>query len=119
MIHKITRIPISQITYEAFVRDYLIPEKPIILTNINTYNKEEITSENVKKLFQSKSKLGLGCYKASIYSTAKIIPPLLHEIIRRKDMTTRLLAMRIFMAFTSTKFRSVFIYYYTTRVVTI
>ena len=93
----ITRIPLSEMTYETFVNTYLLPEKPVILTGVDTYDENEITSENVKKLFKDESKRSMGWYEAPISSSDTIIPPLLHSVLRREDMSVRPLAMRLFM----------------------
>ena len=38
MKFKIDRIALNNITYDRFVNEYLIPEKPLIFTGVNTFN---------------------------------------------------------------------------------
>lgn len=97
MKQKITRIPIRDIDYEHFVKDYLLPEKPVIITGVDTYNEDEITSENVKKLFKDESRKSIGWYEAPILSSDETIPTLLHKVLERDDMSVRPLGMRLFM----------------------
>jgi len=93
----IDKIPLSEMTYDKFVNTYLLPEKPLILTGVDTYNENDITSEYVKNLFEDESKKSIGWYEAPLSPTDRTLPPFVHEVLAREDMSVRALPMRLFM----------------------
>lgn len=93
----IDKIPLVKISYDRFVKEYLLPEKPLIITGVGDRNIDEITSKYVKKYFQDTSKKSIGWYDAPLNPSDKTIPSFLHQIFARKDMSIRALPMRLFM----------------------
>ncbi|HHD79428.1 MAG TPA: protein associating with small stress protein PASs1 [Epsilonproteobacteria bacterium] len=93
----IDKIPLAEMTYDTFVKLYLLPEKPLILTGVDTYDENDITSEHVKKMFKDESKKSIGWYEAPLSPTDKTLPTFLHDIFAREDMSVRPLPMRLFM----------------------
>jgi len=94
---SIDKIPLADISYDTFVSKYLLPEKPVILTGIDSYDKNEVTSEHVKNLFKDESKRSIGWYDAPLDASDETTPSLIHEVFAREDMSVRPLPMRLFM----------------------
>jgi len=94
---EIDKIPLSEISYDTFVENYLIPEKPLIITGIKSRENQEITSEYVKKYFQDISQKSIGWYDAPLNLSDKTLPSFLHQVFAREDISLRTLPMRIFM----------------------
>lgn len=97
MKYEIDKIPLSELTYEKFVADYLVPEKPLIITGVADDYAEKITYKDVKNLFQDESKKGIGWYEAPLKQDDRIAPSFMYKVFAREDMSVRDLPMRIFM----------------------
>ncbi|HFQ60977.1 MAG TPA: protein associating with small stress protein PASs1 [Epsilonproteobacteria bacterium] len=93
----IDKIPLSEMSYDTFVTLYLLPEKPLIITGVDSAHANGITSEHVKNLFQDESKKSIGWYDAPLNPSDKAIPSFLHDVLAREDMSVRPLPMRLFM----------------------
>ncbi len=93
----IDKISLTEMTYDRFVEEYLLTEKPVLITDVNTYDAQSITSKSVNKLFKDESKRSMGWYEAPISSSDETIPAFVHDVFAREDMSLRPLAMRLFM----------------------
>lgn len=97
MKQTIERIPLAEITYERFVSAYLLPEKPVIITGIESGDTEKITPERIHATFGKEGKRSIGWYDASLSMATDMIPPLVQQVLEREDMSVRPLPMRLFM----------------------
>jgi len=97
MKHTIDKIPLSQMSYERFVSEYLLPERPIVLTSVRNHNARHITAKEVHALFDKKGKKNIGWYDAVPSVAEELMPKLVQQVFAREDMSVRPLAMRVFM----------------------
>ncbi len=96
---QIEKIHINDLSYEAFVDTYLIPEKPVVITGLDAYDKEKITPAYVSQTFQQESRRNIGWYDAAMPTPEEniYVPDIIREIFSREDMSERALPMRIFL----------------------
>ena len=95
----IEKIDISDMEYDRFVKDYLIPEKPVVITGLNGYDKEKITPQYVSDQFQNEENRSIGWYDAPMPSPDEdiYVPNIIRKLFERDDMSARALPMRIFL----------------------
>lgn len=95
----IEKIDISDMEYSRFVKEYLIPEKPVVITGLNDYDKEKITPQYISDQFKSEANRSIGWYDAPMPSVDGdiYVPDIMRELFERDDMSARALPMRIFL----------------------
>jgi hypothetical protein len=95
----IEKIDISNLPYDKFINEYLLPEKPVIITGLKDYDKEKITPQYVSSQFQNDDNRSIGWYDAPMPSPQDdiYVPELIQKLFARDDMSARALPMRIFL----------------------
>jgi len=93
----IDKISLDELTYDTFLIRYLLPERPLIITDIDTSEISGITTGYVKKMFKDESKKSIGWYEASLSHADNILPTFVKKVFARNDMSVRPLPMRLFM----------------------
>jgi hypothetical protein len=97
MEKKIAKIALADLSYERFVNDYLLAEKPVLITDIANSSGEEITPAKVHEIFGKNAQRSIGWYDAPLMPGEKYAPSLVRKVFAREDMSIRPLPMRIFM----------------------
>ncbi len=94
---EIEKIPIDSLDYDRFVQDYLLPEKPVVLTGVVKDEFKKITPEFIYTHFKKEDRRNIGWFDATLPETVAFVPDLVRKVLGRKDMSMRDLPARIFM----------------------
>lgn len=95
---NIDKIDIADFDLETFYKDYLKPEKPVVITNVNSFDTEKLTAGYIAQNFTDEAKKEAGWYDADLVDDGTIrIPDFVKSLLGRDDMSVRSSPMRIFM----------------------
>jgi hypothetical protein len=95
---NIDRVAISELSYQHFVDKYLIPERPLLISQVNTFDNNVLTPDYVLKHFSNENKREAGWFDADLVDNGTIqIPNLVNQVLARDDMSVRQSPMRLFM----------------------
>jgi hypothetical protein len=95
---EMDRLAISDLGYEKFVSHYLLPEKPLIISQVNNFDTNLLTPEYVLENFTNEKKREAGWFDADLVDDGTIrIPDIVKSVLARKDMSVRKSPMRLFM----------------------
>lgn len=95
---NIDKIAISDLSYEQFVNSYLIPEKPLVIRQVNTFDNNILTADYVLENFIDETKREAGWFDADLIENGIIqIPELVKTVLQRDDVSVRKSPMRLFM----------------------
>lgn len=94
----IDKVSTKDINYQGFVEKYLIPEKPVVLKDVNTFDSAVLTPQYIKQNFTDENKREAGWFDADLVENDVIkVPDLVSKIMSREDMSVRKSPMRLFM----------------------
>ncbi|MEH6711196.1 MAG: cupin-like domain-containing protein [Paraglaciecola polaris] len=95
---EIEKRDLSSLSYTEFVNSYLIPEKPLIIQNVFTFDTTVLTPEYILEHFSNESKREAGWFDSDLVDSGPIrIPELVKKVLSRDDMSVRQSPMRLFM----------------------
>jgi hypothetical protein len=95
---EIDKIKLSDLPYEEFVEKYLLPEKPLVVQQVMTFDKDILTAKYVLDNFTDENKREAGWFDADLVDDGTItIPNMVKSILDREDMSVRKSPMRLFM----------------------
>ena len=95
---KIDSVLISKLQYEHFVDNYLLAEKPLLIKQVMTFDKDVLTPSYIVKHFANENKREVGWFDADLVENGIIqIPQLVKSVLAHKDMSVRKSPMRLFM----------------------
>lgn len=95
---KIDKKPLSSLSYEEFVKLNLLPEKPVVIRQVFTFDSTVLTPEYILKNFTDENKREAGWFDADLVDNDIIrIPEIVKTVLSRTDMSVRKLPMRLFM----------------------
>ena len=100
MKKSIEKLDFNSLSYERFIELYFTPEQPVIITNIETPNNNQLTPEKIIDRFYDENNRKAGWFDTAILPTEKSIfptPDLVNKILNRKDISMRKQPMRVFM----------------------
>lgn len=95
---EIAKESITELSYQQFVEKYLLPETPLIIRNVMSFDEKKLTPDYILKNFTDENKREAGWFDADLVDDATIqIPELVKSVLARKDMSVRKSPMRLFM----------------------
>ncbi|MFT7386318.1 MAG: hypothetical protein ACI82E_001081 [Nonlabens sp.] len=95
---KIDKKNLSDLPYDEFVENYLLPEKPLVIQKVITFNKEVLTPSYILENFSHENKREAGWFDADLVDNGTIkIPEIVKSVLDRQDMSVRKSPMRLFM----------------------
>jgi hypothetical protein len=95
---EIDKKNLSDLPYEEFVEKYLLPEKPLVIQKVMTFNNEVLTSNYILENFADENKREAGWFDADLVDNGMIkIPEIVKSVLNRQDMSVRKSPMRLFM----------------------
>ncbi|GAB5415444.1 MAG: cupin-like domain-containing protein [Congregibacter sp.] len=98
MQRDIDRLSIDELTYAQFISDYLKPEKPVVLTDVRSFDQAALTPDYIKRHYSKESRREAGWFDADLLSDQVIRKPeLVSKVLCRDDVSLRESPMRIFM----------------------
>jgi hypothetical protein len=94
---KIDKKNLSDLPYDEFVENYLLPEKPLVIQKVITFNKV-LTPSYILENFSHENKREAGWFDADLVDNGTIkIPEIVKSVLDRQDMSVRKSPMRLFM----------------------
>lgn len=95
---EIEKKNIDDLSYEEFVNSYLLPEKPIVIRGVKTFDSAILTPEYVVENFSDENKREAGWFDSDLVDDGPIrIPEIVKSLLAREDMSVRKSPMRLFM----------------------
>jgi ribosomal protein L16 Arg81 hydroxylase len=95
---EIDKRKLSDLSYKEFVDKYLLPEKPLVIQDVMTFDKKLLTPNYILANFTNENKREAGWFDADLVDDESIrIPALIKSTLDRQDMSVRKSPMRIFM----------------------
>ncbi|MEP7702690.1 cupin-like domain-containing protein [Paraglaciecola sp. 25GB23A] len=94
----IDKVALPDLKDSVFIEQYLIPEKPLIISQVNTFDTNILTPNYVLEHFTDETKREAGWFDADLVDNGTIqIPTIVKMILAREDMSVRQSPMRLFM----------------------
>jgi hypothetical protein len=95
---QIDKILISELSDQQFIETYLLPEKPLLIKGVMTFDAEVLTPAYVINHFANENKREAGWFDADLVENGVIqIPAFVKNVLSRTDMSVRKSPMRLFM----------------------
>lgn len=95
---EIDKRKLSDLSYKEFVDKYLLPEKPLVIQDVMTFDKKLLTPNYILANFTNENKREAGWFDADLVDDESIrIPELVKSTLDRLDMSVRKSPMRLFM----------------------
>jgi hypothetical protein len=95
---EIDKRKLCDLPYEEFVEKYLLPEKPLVIQKVMSFNKEVLTPSYILENFNDENMREAGWFDAKLVDNAMIkIPEIVKSVLERHDMSVRKSPMRLFM----------------------
>lgn len=96
MQDSIERIPISSISYDGFIEEFYLPEKPIILTGVQALEKKHCNPDYIKSKFQARTRLWHSAEFPAEGDEVKV-PLIVRKLSDSSETSLREKPMRIWM----------------------
>lgn len=95
---EIDTIANNALSYERFVEEYLLPEKPVLIRGVGIPDAEIVNPEYVKEAFLNDANRRPGWVVSELIDNAVLeVPPLVKKILARQDMCLSATPMRLFL----------------------